>query len=67
MRKIQLILSVATLVAIGFEGCVPQRKFAEMKTAKETTDGENRDLQKQLDNVNSVTKEQGATIETLKK
>jgi chemotaxis protein MotB len=67
MRKIQLILTLATLVAIGFVGCVPQRKFAEMKTAKDSTDTENKELQKQLDNVSAVTKEQGATIETLKK
>lgn len=67
MRKIQLILSLALIVAIGFVGCVPQRKFAEMKTAKETSDTENKELQKQLDNVSATTKEQGATIETLKK
>ena len=67
MRKIQVILSLALIVAIGFVGCVPQRKFAEMKTAKDESDVENKELQKQLDNVSATTKEQGATIETLKK
>jgi small-conductance mechanosensitive channel len=67
MRKIQLILSLAVLVAIGFVGCVPQRKFSEMKSAKDISDAENTDLQKQIDNVSATTKEQGATIETLKK
>ncbi len=67
MRKIQVVLSLALFVAIGFVGCVPQRKFAEMKTAKDESDVENTELQKQLDNVNAVSKEQGATIETLKK
>ena len=67
MRKIQVILSLALIVAIGFVGCVPQRKFAEMKTAKDESEVENKELQKQLDNVIASTKEQGATIETLKK
>ncbi len=67
MRKIQLILSLAVLVAMGFVGCVPQRKFAEMKSAKEESYSENTELQKQLDNVSAITKEQGTTIETLKK
>ena len=67
MRKIQVVLSVALIVAIGFVGCVPQRKFAEMKTAKDESDIENKEMQKQLDNVSAVTKEQGATIETLRK
>jgi len=67
MRKIQLILSLAVLVAIGFVGCVPQRKFAEIKTAKDLSDSENMELQKKLDNVNAETKEQGTTIETLRK
>jgi chemotaxis protein MotB len=67
MRKIQLILSLAVLVAVGFVGCVPQRKFAEVKSAKEVADTENMELQKQLDNVSAVAKEQGTTIETLKK
>jgi len=67
MRKIQLILSLALLVAIGFVGCVPQRKFAEMKTAREESDSENKELQRKLDNINAATKEQGTTIETLKK
>ena len=62
-----MILSLALIVAIGFVGCVPQRKFAEMKTAKDESDVENKELQKQLDNVSATTKEQGATIETLKK
>jgi len=67
MRKIQLILSLAVIVAVGFVGCVPQRKFAEVKSAKEVSDTENIELQKQLDNVSATTKEQGTTIETLKK
>ena len=67
MRKIQLILSLAVLVAMGFVGCVPQRKFAEMKSAKEESYSENTELQKQLDNVSAITKEQGTTIEILKK
>jgi chemotaxis protein MotB len=67
MRKIQLVLLLAVLVAVGFVGCVPQRKFAEVKSAKEVADTENMELQKQLDNVSAVSKEQGTTIETLKK
>ena len=67
MRKIQLILSLAVLVSIGFVGCVPQRKFAEMKTAREESDSENKELQKKLDNISAETKEQGTTIETLRK
>jgi chemotaxis protein MotB len=67
MRKIQLILSLAVIVAVGFVGCVPQRKFAEVKSAKEVSDTENIELQKQLDNVSANAKEQGTTIETLKK
>ena len=67
MRKIQLILSLAVIVAVGFVGCVPQRKFAEVKSAKDAADSENTELQKQLDNVSATTKEQGTTIETLKK
>jgi len=67
MRKIQLILSLAVIVAVGFVGCVPQRKFAEVKSAKDVADSENIELQKQLDNVSATTKEQGTTIETLKK
>ena len=67
MRKIQLVLLLAVLVAVGFVGCVPQRKFAEVKSAKEVADNENMELQKQLDNVSAVAKEQGTTIETLKK
>ena len=67
MRKIQVVLSIALIVAIAFVGCVPQRKFAEVLTAKEEIDSENKELQKQLDNTNATAKEQGATIETLKK
>ena len=67
MRKIQLILSLAVIVAVGFVGCVPQRKFAEVKSAKDVADTENTELQKQLDNVSASAKEQGTTIETLKK
>lgn len=67
MRKIQIIFTLAVMVAVGFVGCVPQRKFAEVKSAKDTSDSENKELQKQLDNVSAVTKEQGTTIETLKK
>lgn len=67
MRKIQVILSLVLLVAIGFVGCVPQRKFAEMKTAKDETDSENRELQKQLDAIIASSKDQGASIETLTK
>ena len=67
MRKIQLILSLAVVVAVGFVGCVPQRKFAEVKSAKEVSDSENKELQKQLDNVSATSKEQGTTIETLRK
>lgn len=67
MRKIQLVLTWAVIATVGFVGCVPQRKFAEMKTGKEVTDAENKELLKQLDNIGATTKEQGATIETLKK
>ena len=67
MRKIQLILSLAVIVAVGFVGCVPQRKFAEVKSAKDVADTENTELQKQLDNVSASAKEQGTTIETLRK
>lgn len=62
-----MILSLVLLVAIGFVGCVPQRKFAEMKTAKDETDSENRELQKQLDAIIASSKDQGASIETLTK
>ena len=67
MRKIQVVLSLALIVAIGFVGCVPQRKFAEVKTAKDESDAENKELQRKLDNISATTKEQGTTIETLKK
>lgn len=67
MRKIQVILSLVLIVSIGFVGCVPQRKFAEMKTAKDSSETENNELHKQLDNLNASNKEQGTTIETLKK
>jgi len=67
MRKIQVVLFLALIVAIGFVGCVPQRKFAEVKTAKDESDAENKELQWKLDNISATTKEQGATIETLKK
>ena len=67
MRKIQIILTLAVIVAVGFVGCVPQRKFAEVKSAKDMSDSENKELQKQLDKVSAVTKDQGTTIETLKK
>ena len=67
MRKIQVVLSRALIVAIGFVGCVPQRKFAEVKTAKDESDAENKELQRKLDNISATTKEQGTTIETLKK
>jgi predicted nuclease with TOPRIM domain len=59
--------SKAVLLSLTLVACVPQRKFAEMKTAKEESDVENKELQKQIDNVSATTKEQGATIETLKK
>jgi chemotaxis protein MotB len=55
------------LIAVGFVSCVPQRKFAEMKTAREESDSENKELQKKLDNLSATTKEQGTTIETLRK
>jgi chemotaxis protein MotB len=67
MRKIQVVLFLALIVAIGFVGCVPQRKFAEVKTAKDESDAENKELQRKLDNISATTKEQGTTIETLKK
>jgi chemotaxis protein MotB len=67
MRKIQVVLSLALIVAIGFVGCVPQRKFAEVKSAKDESDAENKELQRKLDNISATTKEQGTTIETLKK
>ena len=67
MRNIQVVLSLALIVAIGFVGCVPQRKFAEVKTAKDESDAENKELQRKLDNISATTKEQGTTIETLKK
>lgn len=67
MRKIQVVLSLALIVAIGFVGCVPQRKFAEVKSAKDESDAENKELQSKLDNISATTKEQGTTIETLKK
>ena len=67
MRKIQVVLSLALIVAIGFVGCVPQRKFAEVKTAKDESDAENKELQRKLDNISAPTKEQGTTRETLKK
>jgi len=67
MRKIRLILALAVLIAVGFVSCVPQRKFAEMKTAREESDSENKELQKKLDNLSATTKEQGTTIETLRK
>ena len=67
MRKIQVVLSLALIVAIGFVGCVPQRKFAEVKSAKEESDAENMELQRKLDNISATTKEQGTTIETLRK
>jgi len=67
MRKIQVVLSLALIVAIGFVGCVPQRKFAEVKSAKDESDVENMELQRKLDNISATTKEQGTTIETLKK
>ena len=62
-----MVLSLALIVAIGFVGCVPQRKFAEVKTAKDESDAENKELQRKLDNISATTKEQGTTIETLKK
>ena len=62
-----MVLSLALIVAIGFVGCVPQRKFAEVKTAKDESDAENIELQRKLDNISATTKEQGTTIETLKK
>ena len=62
-----MVLSLALIVAIGFVGCVPQRKFAEVKTAKDESDAENKELQRKLDNISATTKEQGPTIETLKK
>lgn len=67
MRKIQVVLSLALIVAIGFVGCVPQRKFAEVKSAKDESDAENKELQRKLDNISATIKEQGTTIETLKK
>ncbi len=67
MRKIQVVLTLALIVAIGFVGCVPQRKFAEVKSAKEESDAENMELQRKLDNISATTKEQGTTIETLRK
>jgi chemotaxis protein MotB len=62
-----VVLSLALIVAIGFVGCVPQRKFAEVKSAKDESDAENKELQRKLDNISATTKEQGTTIETLKK
>jgi len=62
-----VVLSLALIVAIGFVGCVPQRKFAEVKSAKDESDVENMELQRKLDNISATTKEQGTTIETLKK
>ena len=62
-----MVLSLALIVAIGFVGCVPQRKFAEVKSAKDESDVENMELQRKLDNISATTKEQGTTIETLKK
>ena len=38
-----------------------------MKTAKDESDAENKELQRKLDNISATTKEQGTTIETLKK
>ncbi len=62
-----MVLTLALIVAIGFVGCVPQRKFAEVKSAKEESDAENMELQRKLDNISATTKEQGTTIETLRK
>ena len=62
-----MVLSLALIVAIGFVGCVPQRKFAEVKSAKDESDAENKELQRKLDNISATIKEQGTTIETLKK
>ena len=62
-----MILTLAAIVAVGFVGCVPQRKFAEVKSAKDVSDTENIELQKRVDNLSATAKEQGTTIETLNK
>ncbi|MFM7683479.1 MAG: hypothetical protein ACKO7P_12165, partial [Bacteroidota bacterium] len=67
MKRKSLNLILTTVVLIFFIGCVPMRKYTEMKTSKEATSAENIDLQKKVDGLNANNKELNTSLDTQNK
>jgi chemotaxis protein MotB len=67
MKRKSLNLILTAVVMIFFIGCVPMRKYTEMKTSKEATSAENIDLQKKVDGLNANNKELNTSLDTQNK